>query len=236
MKKNEIYNTLNKAYFSESKHENKEIENLPELLKDVSYFIDIGASLGQYTYYANKILNNKKIIAVEPDPIRFEELERNCTKWKEESNNQIEARNEALSNYNGTITFYTTESSVSGGLFPHEIKNKNDVKWKPTKVSCIKLDDLYQDRMPDLVKIDVEGSELRVLQGATHIMQKGKTRFLIELHSFIDPKGQKSPQDIYDFFNQYGYIHKKYHSHILFYPQNAQKFNLLRKVKQKLFG
>ncbi len=36
--------------------------------------------------------------------------------------------------------------------------------------------------MPDFLKVDVEGSELRTLRGAAEIVRAGKTRILIEMH------------------------------------------------------
>lgn len=49
MEKEQAYQELNKAYFSEEMHEKSVIERLPELLASAKLFIDIGASLGQYT-------------------------------------------------------------------------------------------------------------------------------------------------------------------------------------------
>ena len=85
MEKEQIFQGLNKAYFSEEMHEKSIIEHLPELLKSAKLFIDIGASLGQYTYFANKVMLGGEIIAIEADPIRFEQLKHNCQKWEFES-------------------------------------------------------------------------------------------------------------------------------------------------------
>lgn len=42
--------------------------------------------------------------------------------------------------------------------------------------------DLYRT-VPDLMKIDVEGSETEVLRGSKHCASHAKTRFLVEMHS-----------------------------------------------------
>ena len=85
MEKEQIFQGLSKAYFSEEMHEKSIIEHLPKLLASVKLFIDIGASLGQYTYFANKVMLGGEIIAIEADPIRFEQLKHNCQKWESES-------------------------------------------------------------------------------------------------------------------------------------------------------
>jgi len=48
MGKVQIFQGLNKVYFSEEMHEKSVIEHLLELLASAKVFIDIGASLGQY--------------------------------------------------------------------------------------------------------------------------------------------------------------------------------------------
>jgi len=80
MDKDRIYEILKKAYFSEEKDEKEIIENLPVVLRGVKIFVDVGASLGQYTFFANKYIREGQIFAIEPDPIRFEELKNNCHK------------------------------------------------------------------------------------------------------------------------------------------------------------
>ena len=45
-----------------------ELAALPEILKNCSYFIDVGANVGQYTFHAAKHLRNSKLIAIEANP------------------------------------------------------------------------------------------------------------------------------------------------------------------------
>lgn len=224
MKKEQIIQGLNKAYFSEEMDEKSIIEHLPELLASAKLFVDIGASLGQYTYFANKVMLGGEIIAIEADPIRFEQLKRNCEKWEVESGsrNRLTAVQAAASNQSGTINFYTTHSSVSGGLFPHEVRDEgrnvagNLVQYDEITVNSITLDTFLGRRIPDVVKIDVEGGELRVLQGATGLVTAGKTKFLIEVHGWVDPQGQKKPQDVHDFMARFDYHGSDFHGHTLF--------------------
>ena len=76
MDKQEVYATLNQAYFSADCHERELLGNLPRLLADARLFVDIGASLGQYTLAASRGMRGGRIIAVEADPLRHEELAR----------------------------------------------------------------------------------------------------------------------------------------------------------------
>jgi FkbM family methyltransferase len=210
MDKNELYRILNKAYFSDARHEREVLDHLPVLLEGVKVFVDIGASLGQYTFFASQHLQGAQIIAIEADPIRFEELRNNCQKWGVSSTNKLTTLHAAVCDNDGEITFYTTSSNVSGGLFAHDVRPQA-VDWEGIVVDSFKLDTLFRDRSPDLVKLDVEGSELRVLRGATRILTEGKTKFLIELHSFVDPQGQGSPDEVLQFMKSFGYVSSNFY-------------------------
>ena len=148
------FDHLYSTYFGERQHEREEIENLPNLLRDCRLFIDVGASLGMYTYYANKQLSGAKIIAVEADPDRYEELKKNCAKWEAEGNNTIIAVHAALGDEHGTIEFFKTGTQISGGFFP---VGERSSAYFPVEVKQALLDDFFTEEVPTLVKIDVEG-------------------------------------------------------------------------------
>lgn len=215
MDKQEVYEILNRAYFSEERHEKQVLDSLPKILNGVKIFVDIGASLGQYTFFVNQTMQNGHIIAVEADPIRFEELKNNCLKWATLSTNKLSVYHAAICDNDGKVGFFTTYSNISGGLFTHNIRPQA-VEWQEILVDSFKLDTLLEDCAPDLVKVDVEGSELRVLRGATRILEEGKARFLIELHSFVDPDGQDKPQDVLNFMESFGYRATNFHGQRLF--------------------
>jgi len=219
-----IYQGLNECYFSEQCHEKETIEHLPELLDGVGVFVDIGASLGQYTFFANKYMNEGENVAIEADSIRFEELGRNCRKWECLSNNKLTALFAAICEQDGKETFYATNSTKSGGLFKRA-SGSESVNWSENVVDSFRLDSLFKESSPDFVKIDVEGAELRVLKGATRILSEGKTRFLIEVHSGVDPEGQKNPAEVFKFMELFGYAGTNFYGRILF----INKSNTYRK-------
>lgn len=168
---------LYRTYFGEAQHERAEIETLPRLLEGVGLFIDVGASLGQYTYYANRVLSGAKIIALEPDPDRFIELEQNCRRWGQDRDNEIVVIQAAVSDGSGTISFYKTGSRISGGLFPVD---ERPASYSPVQVRQVKLDDFREPGVDTFVKVDVEGSEMRAFLGATELIDSG-ARFLTEI-------------------------------------------------------
>jgi FkbM family methyltransferase len=57
------------------------------------------------------------------------------------------------------------------------------------EVTCEKLDDVYSG-VTSFIKIDVEGHELQVLEGARETIKKHMPTILIELHEFNDSMGE----------------------------------------------
>lgn len=217
MLKDQIIEELNRAYFTPDCHEKEVLDHLPELLADVKVFVDIGASLGQYTFHANKHMKEGTIYAFEADPIRFEELEKNCRKWEALSTNRLIPVHAAVSDKNGTIDFFITNSNLSGGLFTRDNPGKS-VDWEKICVKSIQLDSFFDDQAPGLVKIDVEGAELSVLKGAENMLQKARPAVLVEVHSF---SGQVNPAEVFRFMGANGYYSKNFFGRLLFTKSQA---------------
>src|SRR4051812_6896646 len=205
-------------------HEKDEIDNLPALLKGVSVFVDVGASLGQYTYFANQILKNGTIYCIEADPIRVHRLKELASQWEKTSNNKIFVVHAAAVEASGRVEFFRTDANLSGGLFvraPADHANPEPLNWIASETDGITLDSLCREFEPDLIKIDVEGSEYRVLAGARNILARGKCRFLVEVHPWGDQSVKKTPSDVFRFFDSFGYGFKRTHRHWLFMKSDS---------------
>lgn len=205
MTNQQIYDVLNDAYFSEEPHEAELLDDLPRLIADdATLLVDIGASLGQYTRRFSEILKAGRIIAFEADPIRAEELQRNATKWSR-AELEIDARHCALADETGSTTFYTTQSNVSGALDPSDVP----VDSVPITVPTDTLDRVLAGAVPQFVKIDVEGAELRVLAGATELLERGETAFLIEVHEGHD-------DEVNAYMARFGYRPIRFHQRTVY--------------------
>ena len=51
MELQELYKIWNDQYFGENMHEKEVINALPYLLRNAEVFVDVGASIGQYTFF-----------------------------------------------------------------------------------------------------------------------------------------------------------------------------------------
>lgn len=174
---------LARTYFDEDGFDQAEFDRFAELIEGVRLFIDVGASHGVYTRQALASMKAGTIIALEADAERFAILERNVTEWVDDTDVDVRCVFAAASDdddlaQGDSITFYTTGTQISGGLFP--VGERSD-EYEPVEVPLVRLDDLDDGSPRVLVKIDVEGGELRVLKGAEQLIRSGRARFFVEL-------------------------------------------------------
>lgn len=154
-----------------------------ELIKDLdsnSIVLDIGANIGIYSKLMAK--TGAKVYSYEPNPFAFERLKENCKSYK-----NINLFNKAVSNEN------TTKK-----LFFHENHNADPIKWstgssidstKPNvssdsvEVECVDIYKILEGKSFDIVKIDVEGHEIEILNRIIDkdLIQNFKNIF-VEMH------------------------------------------------------
>jgi FkbM family methyltransferase len=148
-------------------------------------FVDIGAHIGSYTIPVAK--KAQKVIAFEPNKYTFELLTKNIAL---NHLTNIEAYNVAVSKKRGVVSFmYENHSAYSRILDGSQSSNTTvieNAKQPYTNnihlVNTIDLDSvlLKEDRV-DWIKIDVEGHELDVLEGAMQTIRMHKPKIIIEI-------------------------------------------------------
>jgi FkbM family methyltransferase len=234
MKTKALYEVLEQQYFGTNMHERAEIDHLPQILHNVGLFVDVGASIGQYTFFANKALKGARIISIEADLLRYQHLAEAAAHWETLSSNQIRVIHAAAADKPGKIEFFSTPENASGGLFVplgENVEISSSSHWTKTEVDCVSLDSLFKDCKPDFVKMDVEGAEYRVLLGAREILKEGNCRFFLEIHPWGDEALKTKPADVFRLFAAFNYDFKRVHRHWLFEKSNQR---VKRFIKNKL--
>jgi FkbM family methyltransferase len=217
----DLLRTLESHYFGPNMQERAEIEALPRLLSGVRTFVDVGAALGQYTFFANRAMRGGVIYAIEADPFRAERLGQLSKEWKGNAeSNDIVVLNKAVSDSVGKSSFFVTDGDRSGGLFPVDGlpgAGAGSFDWREITVEATTLDTLFEGLPPpDLVKIDIEGGEYRALRGAEGLLREGRTRFMVEVHPWGDPTIRKRASDVFDLMAGFHYDFRRLHHHWLF--------------------
>ncbi|MEM7145848.1 MAG: FkbM family methyltransferase [Verrucomicrobiota bacterium] len=232
MDKKEVYRILDDAYFGDNPHEKELLDNLGKLLPSKGIFLDVGASLGQFSRRAASLMAQGQVIAIEADPLRFERLEKNFQEWSQEFPTiSFKAIHAAVSDRSGRISFQTTNSNISGGLATpvhdrKETQGRKEAEWEVVEVPSLLIDDALDGACPDLVKMDIEGAEGVALKGATRLLNSGKPEFLIELHNFGSPDGISPIVATHDIMRRHGYRAIDFHGKTVFGRHIWRRFPL----------
>lgn len=156
------------------------ISLLERLLKPNSVMIDVGANVGVISLFAGKLCKNGKVYAFEPQKDLYAHLQTNSI---ENHVPNVVAYQLAVDDKGGKL-FLHREGNV--GLFDYGgamLSSSPDEESE--EVSCISLDSWVTahsiDRL-DFIKVDVEGMELSVLQGATSSILKYQPILLVEFY------------------------------------------------------
>ncbi len=138
-----------------------------------SSFVDVGANHGIFSLTFCALRSDGRVVAIDPSPIAFEILEKNL---KLNSFSQAQARKIACGAKSGEVRMKPNWHHLQA------IRDEdNDVD--AVAVPMLSLDQICEEEniVPELLKIDVEGFELPVLQGGEHVLQTAKLLFL-EIH------------------------------------------------------
>lgn len=137
-------------------------------------FVDVGAHIGRYTIPIGKSLDGKGlVVAVEPEPGNYATLLENL-KLNRLSN--VLALNLAAWSENGELDLHLAER-----MGQHSLKGQGNRCIKvPARPLGEVLAEHGVDRV-DLVKVDVEGAEVEVLEGMRNTIQQFKPKLLVEV-------------------------------------------------------
>ena len=172
-------------------------------------FFDVGAHEGAKSNLYSKLFTNAEIYSFEPFPESFKILEKKNIK-------RVKAYNFGFSNKKSTDTFFCNIGSATNSLL--ELSEKASVTWKGNKwlkkTSLIKcnfhtIDKFCEENkidFIDFIKIDVQGAEYLVLEGAKNILKNKKIKYLqMEIIIGDTYKNQKPLFYYIKLFEDYGY-------------------------------
>jgi FkbM family methyltransferase len=150
---------------------------------------DVGAHLGESIDFFTNIYPESRITSFEPNPEAFQELVRKNAK------NAIIVQ-EGLSNSIGSATYYKQTMSHLGGLKKINSDSKDSLGYasnalnQSLEIKINTLDNYCKTNnidAIDILKIDVQGLEVEVLQGAKEILKNTKVITLeLSLYDFYE--------------------------------------------------
>ena len=182
------------------------------------YLIDCGAYIGEFTKDFLKLFPNSKCICIEPSPKSFKKLKNLFRK-----NINVTLVNVGLFDEKAEREIFINQSEKTNSFFDqdkdipecqkefHTGKSKSLVKLEKLDKVIKKENFIDQNSgQIDILKIDVQGSELKLLKGALETLKVTKY-ILIEIHFIRSYKSSPLFMDIHNFLNEKGFEFQRFY-------------------------
>ena len=167
--------------------------------------IDVGANIGYYAVELSATLSPPAIIhAFEPVPASFKQLEKNIE--INSLSNRVSCNQLAISDSEGVMVLYKPRISGSSASSAKNLHPEEEVE--KIQVPMTKLDSYFYSnnlRSFDLLKIDVEGAELMVIEGGLNSVKMYKPVIFAELLRKWSAQFGYSPNDVIKILIPLGY-------------------------------
>ena len=169
---------------------------------DINLIIDIGANKGQFLMACRHVHPSVRFIAFEPLKDEYDLL---CQIAREGDY----TFNFALGDSEGVQEFNITSQRDSSSLLDDKFQSiiHKNVRFKDKcPIHVKRLDDIKLEGLADktLMKLDVQGYELKVLKGGIQLIKNVQFIYL-EVSTIEFYEGQPLAQDIISFLNSHGF-------------------------------
>ncbi|CAN5872170.1 hypothetical protein BH23ACT12_BH23ACT12_00090 [soil metagenome] len=162
------------------------LSGLLPYIGDKAVCIDVGANIGLYSLALAVLAPGGRIYAFEPSPDAFDYLQKNLA---QNGAANVKVSQLALGNSTGNVRFHEIPFFTAGSFTVDESCFLTSEILGSTcfEAPCTTLDEFVKsegiDHL-DLVKIDVEGGEMSVLEGALQTIEQHHPLVVLEFSSF----------------------------------------------------
>ncbi|HUQ91359.1 MAG TPA: FkbM family methyltransferase [Bryobacteraceae bacterium] len=156
-------------------YERQKLAKMAEILKAGDVVYDIGAQAGYHAMVAARCVGpTGSVYAFEPSPRNQAYIRRNLAI---NGVSRVELVEAAVCDAEGRVAFDAGAGFMAGHVSPSG----------GISVRCVSLDSWLDGGgvPPNLIKIDVEGAELRVLQGAARMLSAHHPAIMLDTHDFL---------------------------------------------------
>ena len=154
----------------------------------VTTIFDVGANVGESTLEALNSFPKARVLGFEPHPPTFATLMANA-----DGNPRFQGFNLALGTHIGEVEMIEYDDSTTNSLTPNNPFSKrfNTRGRRSIRVQETTLDTFCSEHSidnVDLLKIEAEGLDLAVLQGASLMLQKRAVKFVLVEFNDLPPR------------------------------------------------
>jgi FkbM family methyltransferase len=171
-----------------NRYDAMQVIRLDHHLKEGDTAIDVGAHYGVYSVLmAAKCGLSGHVVAFEPDPYAREILARNVALNPNLMPPVIESA--ACFDRVGEAVLFSRGGNAQSSLVRSGVEFSDTLKSEEITVATLTLDSYISrhDLVPQYVKIDAEGAEVRILKGARNLLA-GNAEIICELHPYAWPE------------------------------------------------
>ncbi len=189
-----------RAFKARYRDQAAEMSTLQESLGPGDIVCDIGANKGSYLFWLSRWVPAGQVFAFEPQKELADYLRRACLALKL-NNVTVDAR--AVSNVSGKVNLFIPGGSDSPGASLSQRASQAEL-CRSVEVETVALDEYFAPGQKiGALKIDVEGAESLVFQGAQRILREQAPLLVFECENRHLEKG--SVRDVFQYLAQYGY-------------------------------
>lgn len=178
-----IFETIRKT---QRFYEDKMLKKI-ESIKNLETIIDVGANIGNHALFMSLFTDAKKIIAVEPHNAVLPLLNKNIQSNK--LKNKIVVVPKAIDQKIGQVAIKSSSPSNLGMT----------KTTKGTGTESTTIDEICCNENVSIIKIDIEGNELRALKGAKNTLSRCKPQLFVEASTVF------KLNKLENFLHDYGY-------------------------------
>jgi FkbM family methyltransferase len=157
---------------------------------------DVGAHKGNYTYWLSRWVGNSgRVLAFEPQPSLAAYLRQTVP------SHNVVIEQKALWSETGALDLFVPVPNSPGASLVATTDRSDGTRLQ---VPVVALDDyLPHEKRVSLLKVDAEGAELAIFQGARRILSESRPLLVFECENRHLPHG--SVEDVFAFLAECGY-------------------------------
>ena len=165
-----IADTIQNRHFNGGFYEPEELSIIEAHLAPGGVFLDLGANVGNHAIYVAKFCQQQAVILIEPNPEALRHLRTNLLL------NQLDLD---VSHLGLGLSDATGQAELAW-----DVNNLGGARMTTSPAGPIKLvtgDSLFADRHIDFMKIDIEGHEIRALEGLEQTIAASRPKIFVEV-------------------------------------------------------
>jgi len=188
---------LSRRVFLYDNFERQELQLARDRARGGGTIVDVGANIGLYTVACARAAGDRgRVIALEPGPRTFQKLAQTCALLDLTNVTLLQV---AAGRASGTALFVTDRSGRD--VHQHLADARPHDPEDDLRVDSRRLDDVCGPAADGvtLMKIDVEGHELEVLEGAERILTNGSVHVIVEFSAAALAAADASSERLWEF-------------------------------------